>query len=280
MKVGLLLEGGAMRGMYTCGVLDVLLDEKIKVDCIMGVSAGALFGVNFKSRQRGRGIRFNLKYIKDKRYMGLYPLITTGNIVNQEFCFNDIPNILDDFNYASFKRTKEDFYAVVTNMYTGKAEYKKIDELKGENVEYLRASGSMPFVSKPVEVNGKKYLDGGIADSIPIDKMVKMGYDKIIVVLTRPVGYRKRRANTSLAKVVYKDYPKLIDAMAKRYRVYNKSVDEVELLSKTRDVFLIRPSRHIKIKRIEKNEKVLKEMYELGVNDTKEKLTELKEYLK
>lgn len=280
MKVGLLLEGGAMRGMYTCGVLDVLLDEKIKVDCIMGVSAGALFGVNFKSRQRGRGIRFNLKYIKDKRYMGLYPLITTGNIVNQEFCFNDIPNILDDFNYASFKRTKEDFYAVVTNMYTGKAEYKKIDELKGENVEYLRASGSMPFVSKPVEVNGQKYLDGGIADSIPIDKMVKMGYDKIIVVLTRPVGYRKRRANTSLAKVVYKDYPKLIDAMAKRYRVYNKSVDEVELLSKTRDVFLIRPSKHIKIKRIEKNEKILKEMYELGVNDTKEKLTELKEYLK
>lgn len=280
MKVGLLLEGGAMRGMYTCGVLDVLLDEKIKVDCIMGVSAGALFGVNFKSRQRGRGIRFNLKYIKDKRYMGLYPLITTGNIVNQEFCFNDIPNILDDFNYASYKRTKEDFYAVVTNMYTGKAEYKKIDELKGENVEYLRASGSMPFVSKPVEVNGQKYLDGGIADSIPIDKMVKMGYDKIIVVLTRPVGYRKRRANTSLAKVVYKDYPKLIDAMAKRYRVYNKSVDEVELLSKTRDVFLIRPSKHIKIKRIEKNEKVLKEMYELGVNDTKEKLTELKEYLK
>lgn len=280
MKVGLLLEGGAMRGMYTCGVLDVLLDEKIKVDCIMGVSAGALFGVNFKSRQRGRGIRFNLKYIKDKRYMGLYPLITTGNIVNQEFCFNDIPNILDDFNYASFKRTKEDFYAVVTNMYTGKAEYKKIDELKGENVEYLRASGSMPFVSKPVEVNGQKYLDGGIADSIPIDKMVKIGYDKIIVVLTRPVGYRKRRANTSLAKVVYKDYPKLIDAMAKRYRVYNKSVDEVELLSKTRDVFLIRPSKHIKIKRIEKNEKVLKEMYELGVNDTKEKLTELKEYLK
>ena len=280
MKVGLLLEGGAMRGMYTCGVLDVLLDEKIKVDCIMGVSAGALFGVNFKSRQRGRGIRFNLKYIKDKRYMGLYPLITTGNIVNQEFCFNDIPNILDDFNYASFKRTKEDFYAVVTNMYTGKAEYKKIDELKGENVEYLRASGSMPFVSKPVEVNGQKYLDGGIADSIPIDKMVKMGYDKIIVVLTRHVGYRKRRANTSLAKVVYKDYPKLIDAMAKRYRVYNKSVDEVELLSKTRDVFLIRPSKHIKIKRIEKNEKVLKEMYELGVNDTKEKLTELKEYLK
>lgn len=280
MKVGLLLEGGAMRGMYTCGVLDVLLDEKIKVDCIMGVSAGALFGVNFKSRQRGRCIRFNLKYIKDKRYMGLYPLITTGNIVNQEFCFNDIPNILDDFNYASFKRTKEDFYAVVTNMYTGKAEYKKIDELKGENVEYLRASGSMPFVSKPVEVNDQKYLDGGIADSIPIDKMVKMGYDKIIVVLTRPVGYRKRRANTSLAKVVYKDYPKLIDAMAKRYRVYNKSVDEVELLSKTRDVFLIRPSKHIKIKRIEKNEKVLKEMYELGVNDTKEKLTELKEYLK
>ncbi len=280
MKVGLLLEGGAMRGMYTCGILDVLLEEKIKVDCIMGVSAGALFGVNYKSRQKGRGLRFNLRYIKDKRYMGIYPLITTGNIVNQEFCFNDIPNILDDFNYQSFKRTKEEFYAVVTNMNTGKAEYKKIDDLKGDNIEYLRASGSMPFVSRPVEVNGERYLDGGIADAIPIDKMQAMGFDKIIVVLTRPKEYRKRKSNMTLAKVVYKDYPNLVDTMSKRYKIYNNSVRDVEFLTNTGDVFLLRPSKYIKIKRIEKDEKVLKEMYDLGVNDIKDKLEELKKYLK
>lgn len=278
MKVGLLLEGGAMRGMYTAGVLDILLENNIKVDCIMAVSAGALFGVNYKSRQKGRAYRFNMKYINDKRYFGLYSLITTGNILNQEFCFKDIPETLDDFNYLSFKRTKEDFYSVVTNIKTGEAEYIKIDDLK-EKIEYLRASGSMPFVSKPIEIDGNKYLDGGIADAIPINKMMSMGLDKIIVVLTRPKGYRKRKANMTLAKVKYKDYPKLIDTMEKRYKVYNKAVDEVEFLNDEEDVFLIRPSRHIKIKRVEKDEKILNEMYNLGVNDTKDKIIELKKYL-
>lgn len=279
MKVGLLLEGGAMRGMYTAGVIDVLLENNIKVDCIMGVSAGALFGVNYKSRQKGRAFRFNLKYIKDKRYMGMYSLITTGNILNQEFCFKDIPDTLDDFNYASFKRTKEDFYAVVTNMKTGQAEYIKIDDLK-KDMEYLRASGSMPFVSKPVEINGNQYLDGGIADAIPIKKMLSMGMDKIIVVLTRPAEYRKKKMNMTLANIVYKNYPKLINTMKNRYKVYNNSVEEVNYLNEEKEVFLIRPSEYIKIKRVEKDEKVLTQMYNLGVNDTKNKLNDLKTYLK
>lgn len=279
MKVGLLLEGGAMRGMYTAGVIDVLLENNIKVDCIMGVSAGALFGVNYKSRQKGRAFRFNLKYIKDKRYMGMYSLITTGNILNQEFCFKDIPDTLDDFNYASFKRTKEDFYAVVTNMKTGQAEYIKIDDLK-KDIEYLRASGSMPFVSKPVEINGNQYLDGGIADAIPIKKMLSMGMDKIIVVLTRPAEYRKKKMNMTLANIVYKNYPKLINTMKNRYKVYNNSVEEVNYLNEEKEVFLIRPSEYIKIKRVEKDEKVLTQMYNLGVNDTKNKLNDLKTYLK
>lgn len=278
MKVGLLLEGGAMRGMYTAGVLDAFLENNIKVDCIMGVSAGALFGVNYKSRQKGRAYRFNLKYIKDKRYMSVYSLITTGNILNQDFCFKDIPETLDSFNYATFKRTKEDFFAVVTNMKTGQAEYIKIDDLK-KDIEYLRASGSMPFVSKPVEINGNQYLDGGIADGIPIKKMMSMGLDKIIVVLTRPVEYRKKKANVELAKVMYKNYPKLIETMKKRYKVYNKSVDEVNFLSDEKEIFLIRPSKLIKMKRVEKDEKVLDEMYHLGVNDANSKMQELKTYL-
>lgn len=279
MKVGLLLEGGAMRGMYTAGVLDVLLDNKIKVDCIMGVSAGALFGVNYKSRQKGRAYRFNLKYINDKRYFGMYSLITTGNILNQEFCFKDIPDVLDDFNYATFKKTKEEFYAVVTNIQTGQAEYIKIDDLK-KNIEYLRASGSMPFVSKPVQIGEKMYLDGGIADGIPIKKMQEMGLDKIIVVLTRPEEYRKKKMNTTLAKIVYKDYPRLIDTMSKRYKIYNKAVDEVNFLKDEGEIFLIRPSEYVKIKRVEKDEKVLTKMYNLGVSDATNLLKNLKDYLR
>ena len=279
MKVGLLLEGGAMRGMYTAGVLDVLLENNIKVDLIIGVSAGALFGVNYKSRQKGRAYRFNSRYIHDKRYFGMYSLVTTGNILNQDFCFKDIPEVLDDFNYGSFKRTKEEFYAVVTNMKTGKAEYKKIEDVK-KDIESLRASGSMPFVSKPVEINGELYLDGGIADGIPIQKMVSMGVDKIIAVLTRPEEYRKKKMNLTLAKVMYKDYPNLIETMKNRHKVYNKSIEEVNFLNEENEAFLIRPSRYIKMKRVEKDEKVLAQMYNLGVSDMQEKIEDLKKYLK
>lgn len=280
MKVGLLLEGGAMRGMYTCGVLDVLLKNKIKVDLIIGVSAGALFGVNYKSRQIGRGLRFNLKYINDKRYFGLYSFVTTGNILNAQFCFKDIPDTLDDFNYSSFKRTKDEFYAVVTNIKTGKAEYIKIDELKGDSLEYLRASGSLPLVSKPVEINGQEYLDGGIADAIPIKKINTMGVDKLIVVLTRPQGYRKKKQNMTITKRAFKKYPKLIKAIENRYKIYNDSLDEVEFLEEEKELILIRPSKYIKIKRVEKNKDKLQEMYDLGVEDAQNKLKEIKKYLK
>ena len=247
MKIGIIFEGGAMRGMYTAGVIDVLLEMGIKADVVIGVSAGALFGINYKSRQKGRALRSNLKYVKDKRYMSLYNLVTTGNIVNEDFCFNEIPNILDDFNYASFKRSKGEFYAVVTNVNSGEAEYIKIEDCK-RDVQALRASGSMPFVSRPVEYNGQFYLDGGIADSIPIDKIMSMGLDKVIVVLTRPQGYRKKRTSIAPAKVMYKNYPKLIETMKNRYKVYNKSLDEINFLESEKDIFVVRPSELIKIK--------------------------------
>lgn len=194
MTTGLLLEGGAMRGLYTAGVLDIFMQNNISIDSIIGVSAGALFGMNYKSKQMGRVLRYNKRFASNKNYMGLHSLITTGNIMNKDFCFNRLVNDLDPVNFEAYKNGKEDFYAVVTNMATGKAEYIKIDDLKKEDqMEYLRASGSMPFLSKPVIVNGKSYLDGGIADSIPIKKLMDMGYDKNIVVLTRPEGYRKEK---------------------------------------------------------------------------------------
>ena len=278
MKIGIVFEGGAMRGMYTAGVIDVLLEMGIKADVVIGVSAGALFGINYKSRQKGRALRSNLKYVKDKRYMSLYNLVTTGNIVNEDFCFNEIPNILDDFNYASFKRSKGEFYAVVTNVNSGEAEYIKIEDCK-RDVQALRASGSMPFVSRPVEYNGQFYLDGGIADSIPIDKIMSMGLDKVIVVLTRPQGYRKKRASVAPARVMYKKYSKLIETMKNRYKVYNKSLDEINFLESEKDIFVVRPSELIKIKKMEKDEDKLKEMYNLGYNDLNSRKSELNDYL-
>lgn len=233
MKTGLLLEGGAMRGLYTAGVLDVFMENNIKIDGIVGVSAGALFGMNYKSKQIGRVLRYNKKYAGNRNYMGLYSFLTTGNIMNEDFCFKRIVNELDPIDYETFKKTDVDFYAVVTNIETGKAEYVKIDDLKDKNnLEILRASGSMPFVSKPVVVNNKKYLDGGIADSIPIDKIMSMGFDRIIVVLTRPSDYRKKKTNQAFPKIYYRKYPNFAKTINERYKKYNEELDKISELEK------------------------------------------------
>ena len=279
MKVGLILEGGAMRGLYTAGVLDVFLEnEDIKIDTIIGVSAGALFGVNYKSRQKGRVLRYNLKYAKDERYMGFKSLVKTGDIVNREFCYDELPNKLDIFDNETYKKSPEEFYAVVTNLDTGKPEYIKIDDAQ-KDLEYLRASGSMPYVSKIVKIDGKKYLDGGTADSIPIDQMMKMDVDKIIVVLTRPLEYRKKKSSKKISKWYYKRYPNYIDTLNNRYKMYNSEVEKVISLEKDKKIFVIRPSRLVDIKRIERDTLKLKEMYDLGVEDAKNSLKDLKNYL-
>ena len=279
MKVGLVLEGGAMRGLYTAGVLDVFLEnEDIKIDKIIGVSAGALFGVNYKSRQKGRTLRYNLKYAKDERYMGFKSLVKTGDIVNKEFCYDELPNKLDVFDNETYKKTPEEFYAVVTNLDTGKPEYIKINDAQ-KDIEYLRASGSMPYVSKIVKIGDKKYLDGGTADSIPVDEMIKMDVDKVIVVLTRPLEYRKKKSSKRISKWYYKRYPNYIDTLNNRYKMYNDEVEKVISLEKDKKIFVIRPSRLVDIKRIERDTLKLKEMYDLGVEDAKNSLKDLKNYL-
>ena len=280
MKVGLVLEGGALRGIYTAGVLDVLLKNNVKVDKIIGVSAGALFGVNYKSNQPGRALRYNKKYCNNKNYMSYYSFFTTGNIVNREFCFDKLVNELDPFDYETYSNNNIDFYATVTNLETGKAEYHLIKDLRNEkDSEYLRASGSMPFVSRIVEVDGKKYLDGAIADSIPVDKMLTMSVDKIIVVPTRPIDFRRRKKTAIFNKLKYKKYPKFVDKLSNRYKMYNKEVERIIDLENQGKVFVIRPSRFVNIKRLEKNPEIIQEMYDLGVSDTKSKLKELKKYL-
>ena len=269
MKVGLLLEGGAMRCMYTEGVIDVFLENEIKIDGIVGVSAGALFGINYKSKQVGRGLRYSEKYAKNKDYMGLYSFLTTGNIMNEDFCFKKIVNELDPLDYETFKNSDIEFYAVVTNLETGEAEYIKIDDLKNKNnLEILRASGSMPFVSKPVVENNKKYLEGGIADSIPIDKIMSMGFDKVIVVLTRHIDYKKKKSNQTFPKIYYRKYPNFAKAINNRYKKYNEELEKISELEKEGKIFVIRPSKLVKIKRIEKDSNKLQEMYDLGRENT------------
>ena len=278
MKVGLISEGGAMRGMYTCGVIDTFLEEDIHVDGIIGVSAGALFGINYCSKQKRRVLRYNKKYINNKNYMSLRSLITTGNIVNKDFAFNKIPFELDIFDEETFQKSKTDFYATITNIETGKAEYVKIKDTK-KQMEVFRATGAMPFVSKIVEINKKKYLDGALADSIPVLKAKELGYDKLIVVLTRPKDYQKKKQPSFLAKIKYKKYPNLVNAINARYLKYNDTLKIIEELEEKGEILVIRPSKKLKIKRIEKNKDKLQEMYDLGINDCNKMLSKIKKYI-
>lgn len=256
------------------------MKNNIKIDGIVGVSAGALFGMNYKSKQIGRVLRYNKKYAGNRNYMGFYSFLTTGNIMNEDFCFKRIVNELDPIDYETFKKTNVEFYAVVTNIETGKAEYIKLDDLKDRNnLEILRASGSMPFVSKPVIVNNKKYLDGGIADSIPIDKIMSMGFDRVIVVLTRPISYRKKKTNQTFPKIYYRKYPKFAETINNRYKKYSEELEKISELEKEGKIFVIRPSKLVKIKRIEKDSNKLQEMYDLGKNDTLKVLDKLDKYI-
>lgn len=278
MKVGLVLEGGAMRGLYTAGILDVFLEQDIHVDGIVGVSAGVLFGVNYPSKQKGRALRYNLKYLNDKRYMGLHSLITTGNIVNKDFAFYDLPINIDRFDEQAFIDSGIDFYATLTNVDTGQAEYVKLSHIF-EQMEVLRATSAMPFVSRMVEIDGKRYLDGGIADSIPLEKCRQLGYDKIIVILTRPLEYRKKAVNPLLFKLFYTKYPNLVTSLAQRYLNYNQRVEQVIEADKKGEIFVFRPSKTLPIKRIEKDPVKIQAMYDLGVADAHQALADLKHYL-
>lgn len=276
--VGLVLEGGGMRGLYTAGVLDTLMNEEIKVGGMVTVSAGALFGINYASGQKGRALRYNKTYIKDKRYMGTRQLIKTGDIISKDFAYYTVPFSLDVFDEDAFKQSGIDFYATVTNMETGQAEYKRITEPFKE-MEVLRASGSMPFVSKPIKLDGTYYLDGGVADSIPFEKAKELGFNKRLVILTRPLAYRKTKPNSFLIDRWYNNYSKFKETLKNRYLNYNNTVEKIIEEEKRGETFVIRPSQTIPIKRLERDPDKLQEMYDLGVKDTLERLEELKRYI-
>ncbi len=276
-KVALVLEGGALRGLYTAGVLDVFMENDIKVDAIFGVSAGALFGINYKSNQIGRALRYNLKYAHDKRYMGMYSLVTTGDIMNREFCFDTLVNVLDPLDFETYNNSDVDFYAVVTNVGTGKAEYINIDDARN-TMEYLRASGSMPFVSNLVEIDGNNYLDGAVSDPIPFKKALDMGYEKIIVILTRPEGYLKTKSFMPFG-LVYKNYPNFVKTAKEVYIKYNETLNLIKQYESDGRIIVFRPSEKIKMKRVEKDLKKLQAIYDVGVKDSTNNLSIVKEFV-
>ena len=277
-KITLILEGGAMRGLYSAGILDVFMENNINADVVYGVSAGALFGLNYKSRQIGRALRYNLKYAHEKNYMGLYSLITTGDIMNKDFCFKKLVYELDKLDFETYKNTPIDFYAVVTNLQTGKPEYIKIDDAE-QDMEYFRASGSMPFVSKPVEINGNLYLDGAMSDAVPFKKVLETNCEKIIVILTRPSGYRKKKPYLPY-KLVYGKFPNLIETAKSYYKEYNETMDLIEKYESENKIVVLRPTKLVRVKRVEKDTNKLQEIYDLGVSDCMKKLDHIKEYLK
>lgn len=281
-KVGLVLEGGSLRELYSSGVLDIMMDNNIEIDCIVGTSAGALFGPNYFSKQRGRAIRYNKRFCKDKRNISMLSFFLTGNVVNKRFAYYKITKKLDIFDNDTYMKSNKELYATATNIKTAQTEYFKINDVI-KDMEKLRASSAIPILTRPVKIGKERYLDGGISDSIPIKKCMELGCDKIIVVLTQPDIYKKKimsEKRTKMIKIVFKKYPKLIERLLNRHNEYNQCVEYIRTLEKEGKVFVMRPPKYLKIDLIERNPDKLEQVYQIGVNDMKEKIDDLKEYLK
>ena len=281
MKTGLIMEGGAMRGLFTCGVIDVFLENNITFDGSAGISAGAVFGCNFKSRQHGRPLRYNLNYCNDPRYGSFISLIKTGDLFDADFCYREVPLFLDPFDAKTFEENPMEFYAGATNIETGECEYHLCHDGLEEDTLWFRASASMPLVSRPVEINGHLYLDGGIVDSIPYHFMAGIGYDRSIVVLTQPKGFvKKKNKATPITDITMRKYPKLCEAIAIRHIRYNEQVKEVEDKEKEGSVIIIRPPESLGIGRITKDKKELERVYQIGRKVTEERLEDIRSFLK
>lgn len=281
MKTGLILEGGAMRGMYTAGVLDVMMENNIWVDGAVGVSAGAVFGCNYKSKQIGRTIRYNKKYGRDPRYAGFHSLLKTGDYFGTEFCYHEIPEKLDPFDSETFQKNPAEFYVVGTDVTTGKAVYHKCTTGTDRDLEWFRASASMPLLSNIVEVDGYKLLDGGIADSIPLEWFRSIGYRRNIIILTRDKTYHKKKNKMiPLFKTLLHKYPEVAKAMKQRHIMYNEELRLVEEQEKAGKALVIRPSEPITISRTENDPEKLEEVYQLGRKDGIANLKKMRTFIR
>ncbi len=281
-SIGLVLEGGGMRGMYTAGVLDEFLINGIEADGLVGVSAGILHGISYLSEQVGRNIRYTLKYRSDPRFMSMKSYFKTGNICETEFCYHVIPEKLYPFDYDKFAEAAEKIpvFAGCSNVETGKPEYVRLHDLRTDDIDAVRASASLPMISEIVEYRGMKLQDGGNCDSIPIEFMMSQGFKKNIVVLTRPEGYVKKDSKSvKLMKLIYKDYPEYVEAAENRSVMYNATLRLIDELEEKGDIFVIRPSRDLKVGRGEKDTDKIKRIYKLGRFDGQNVMKELKSFI-
>lgn len=280
MKKGLVLEGGAMRGMFTAGVMDVMLEKGITFDGAIGVSAGAAFGVNYKSGQIGRVIRYNTRFCNDKRYCGLWSLLKSGDIYNTEFCYRVVPTQYDPFDFDSYGKNPMEFHLVCTDVETGKPVYHPYGGRQDHGFDWIRASASMPLVSHMVEIDGQKMLDGGISDPIPLKYFETLGYERNVLILTQPREYRKKKSSAlPLIKLMYRKYPHLVEAMAKRHEVYNATMDYIEEQEATGKILVLRPETHLPVSRVEKDPNKLRIAYEIGRKAAASKLNEIQQFL-
>jgi predicted patatin/cPLA2 family phospholipase len=280
-KQGLVLEGGAMRGLWTAGVTDVMMEHDVWPDGLIGVSAGAAFGCNIKSRQIGRAIRYNTRFAKDSRYSGTKSLLTTGNYFNAEFGYHTMPHQLDIFDDAAFNQNPMVFYVVCTDVETGQPVYKELKETSDETYDWIRASASMPLVSKIVELEGYKLLDGGVADSIPLAYFESLGYTRNVVILTQPLGYQKAHNRLMpLMRLSLRHYPKMIEAMDKRHIMYNHQLEFVAQAEREGRCLVIRPESKIPIGHISHDPNQMRLVYEQGRAIGEKYISKIREFYK
>ena len=278
MDLGLVLEGGAMRGLFTAGVLDVMMESDLSFDGCVGVSAGAAFGCNIKSRQIGRVLRYNLDYCNDPRYCSIRSLLKTGDLFGAKFCYDDLPNELDPFDNETYDSNPMAFYAVCTDVETGKAIYPRCDRASKDTFTYIQASASMPFVSRPVSIGGMTLLDGGIADPIPLQFFQEKGYKRNVVVLTQPRDYVKSPVPSSLRMLLLR-YPKVADTMLRRHLIYKEEQELAAEAERKGEAFVICPESPLPIGRVDHDPNVIRQTYELGRSAAESRMDELKRFV-
>lgn len=278
-KKGLVLEGGAMRGLFTAGILDVMMENDIKPDGIIGVSAGAAFGCNYKSNQSGRALRYNMRFANDNRYCSLRSLLLTGNIFNADFAYHTVPTRYGIFDNETFESNPMEYYLVCTDVCTGKAVYKKCEQGGHPFFEWVRASASMPVVSRAVNIDGQLLLDGGVADSIPLQYFEGIGYNQNLVILTQPDGYVKHQPKLMPAiRFFLRKYPNMADAMAMRHKMYNKQIEFVKQAEKEGRCIVIRPETRLPIGHLSHDADEMKRVYDIGRQTAIKRIDEIKAF--
>lgn len=280
MKTGLVLEGGGMRGLFSAGVMDVMLEHGIRFDGIVGVSAGATFGCNYKSHQLGRVLRYNIRFKDDPRYMGLRSLLRTGDLVGAEFSYHTLPNELDVFDFDTFINDPAEFHVVCTDVETGEPVYHRIDDMDDEGLDWIRASASMPLVSRPVSLGGHLLLDGGISDSIPLRYFQGQGFDRNVVILTQPKGFFKRRTKLMpLFHLFMRRYPAIVQAMSRRHLMYNDELSYLDEQERRGNILLICPQDTLPIGRTEQKEAKMRHVYGMGRQTGEDMIQTIKDFL-